>query len=101
MAKMIEVIPCLDMSGGRVVKGVKFEELRDAGDAVHLAKEYYRSGADEVVFLDVSASAGGKRTMDQVVLVEAFPQWRTPSAFLTLGRAESLSTPPPLPGQTS
>ena len=43
MAKKIEVIPCLDMSEGRVVKGVKFEELRDAGDAVHLAKEYYRS----------------------------------------------------------
>ena len=67
MAKKIEVIPCLDMSEGRVVKGVKFEELRDAGDAVHLAKEYYRSGADEVVFLDVSASTVGKRTMDQIV----------------------------------
>lgn len=67
MAKKIEVIPCLDMSEGRVVKGVKFGGLRDAGDAVHLAKEYYRSRADEVVFLDVSASTVGKRTMDQIV----------------------------------
>ena len=67
MTKMIEVIPCLDMSDGRVVKGVKFEELRDAGDAVHLAEQYYRDGADEIVFLDVSASTVGRRTMDQIV----------------------------------
>lgn len=67
MAKKIEVIPCLDMNEGRVVKGVKFEELRDAGDAVQLAQRYFEAGADEVAFLDVSASSSGGRTMDQII----------------------------------
>lgn len=68
MAKKIEVIPCLDMNQGRVVKGVKFEELRDAGDAVELAERYFHAGADEIVFLDVSASSAGGRTMDKIVM---------------------------------
>lgn len=67
MAKKIEVIPCLDMNQGRVVKGIKFEELKDAGDAVQLAQRYFEAGADEVAFLDVSASTSGGRTMDQII----------------------------------
>lgn len=67
MAKKIEVIPCLDMNQGRVVKGVKFEGLQDAGDAVQLAQQYFREGADEITFLDVSASTSGGRTMDQII----------------------------------
>ncbi|WP_099333032.1 imidazole glycerol phosphate synthase subunit HisF [Actinomyces minihominis] len=67
MAKQISVIPCLDMFEGRVVKGVKFEKLRDAGDAVELAHRYFDEGADEIAFLDVSASTLGKRTMDDIV----------------------------------
>ncbi len=67
MAKRIEVIPCLDMNQGRVVKGVKFEELRDAGDAVELAERYFHAGADEIAFLDVSASSAGGRSMDKIV----------------------------------
>ena len=51
------IIPCLDMADGRVVKGVNFEGLRDCGDPVELARRYYLEGADELAFLDVSASA--------------------------------------------
>lgn len=51
------IIPCLDMKDGRVVKGVKFEGLRDCGDPVEMGKRYYREGADELAFLDISASA--------------------------------------------
>jgi cyclase len=55
MSLAVRVIPCLDVDSGRVVKGVHFENLRDAGDPVELATEYYRQGADEVTFLDVTA----------------------------------------------
>ncbi|MDA9099582.1 HisA/HisF-related TIM barrel protein, partial [Aquiluna sp.] len=48
----IRVIPCLDVAGGRVVKGVKFQGLRDAGDPVELSANYYQQGADELTFLD-------------------------------------------------
>ena len=61
------IIPCLDVKDGRVVKGVKFENLRDAGDPVELAAAYDREGADELVFLDISASAEGRATMVDVV----------------------------------
>jgi imidazole glycerol-phosphate synthase subunit HisF len=61
------VIVCLDVRDGRVVKGVSFEELRDVGDPVELAQRYEREGADEVVFLDISASAEGRRTLLDVV----------------------------------
>lgn len=61
------VIPCLDVKDGRVVKGVSFVNLRDAGDPVELAALYDRTGADELVFLDISASIEGRRTMVEVV----------------------------------
>lgn len=61
------VIPCLDVKDGRVVKGVQFEQLRDAGDPVESAAAYERAGADELVFLDISASHEGRATMHEVV----------------------------------
>ncbi|MEY2820655.1 MAG: Imidazole glycerol phosphate synthase, subunit [Verrucomicrobiota bacterium] len=63
----VRIIPCLDVHGGRVVKGVKFEELRDAGDPVAVAAAYEQQGADELVFLDITASSDGRRTMVDVV----------------------------------
>ncbi len=61
------IIPCLDVSGGRVVKGTNFVNLRDAGDPVELAKLYDQAGADELVFLDITASSDGRKTMIDVV----------------------------------
>jgi cyclase len=61
------IIPCLDVDRGRVVKGTKFVNLRDAGDPVECAKEYDRQGADELVFLDITASAENRATMIDVV----------------------------------
>jgi len=61
------VIPCLDVTDGRVVKGVSFVNLRDAGDPVDLAAFYNREGADELVFLDITASSGSRATMIDVV----------------------------------
>ncbi|WP_068612917.1 imidazole glycerol phosphate synthase subunit HisF [Paenibacillus tuaregi] len=61
------IIPCLDVKDGRVVKGVNFVNLRDAGDPVELAALYDREGADELVFLDISASNEGRATMIEVV----------------------------------
>ncbi|MFD2614019.1 imidazole glycerol phosphate synthase subunit HisF [Paenibacillus gansuensis] len=61
------IIPCLDVKDGRVVKGVNFVNLRDAGDPVELASLYDREGADELVFLDISASVEGRATMIEVV----------------------------------
>ena len=61
------IIPCLDVTGGRVVKGVNFVNLRDAGDPVELADRYNRDGADEIVFLDITASSDGRDTMTDVV----------------------------------
>ncbi|MDO3413120.1 imidazole glycerol phosphate synthase subunit HisF [Saccharibacillus sp. CPCC 101409] len=61
------IIPCLDVKDGRVVKGVNFVNLRDAGDPVELASVYDREGADELVFLDISASVEGRATMVEVV----------------------------------
>ena len=61
------IIPCLDVKDGRVVKGIQFEGLRDAGDPVALAKYYDEQGADELVFLDISASHEGRATMVDVV----------------------------------
>ena len=67
MALAVRVIPCLDVDNGRVVKGVNFENLRDAGDPVELAARYNEEGADELTFLDVSASKHGRGTMLEVV----------------------------------
>lgn len=67
MALAVRVILCLDVDNGRVVKGVNFENLRDAGDPVELAARYDELGADELTFLDVSASKDGRGTMIDVV----------------------------------
>lgn len=61
------IIPCLDVKEGRVVKGIQFVQLRDAGDPVELARFYDQQGADELVFLDISASHEGRKTMTEVV----------------------------------
>ena len=61
------IIPCLDVDKGRVVKGVRFLNLRDAGDPVEVAKRYEEEGADELVFLDITASAEGREIMIEVV----------------------------------
>jgi len=63
----VRVIPCLDVDGGRVVKGINFTELRDAGDPVELARTYDAEGADELTFLDISASHEGRATTMEVV----------------------------------
>jgi cyclase len=65
------IIPCLDVDGGRVKKGVRFKELRDAGDPVAVAAEYDRQGADEICFLDITASSDGRATMLEVVRMTA------------------------------
>ena len=57
------IIPCLDVSGGRVVKGVHFLDLKDAGDPVELGRRYYREGADELVFLDITATVEERKTV--------------------------------------
>ncbi|WP_280276125.1 imidazole glycerol phosphate synthase subunit HisF [Nocardia wallacei] len=67
MTLAVRVIPCLDVDAGRVVKGVNFENLRDAGDPVELAAAYDAQGADELTFLDVTASSGDRGTMIDVV----------------------------------
>ena len=67
MSLAVRVIPCLDVDAGRVVKGVNFADLRDAGDPVELAAKYDAEGADELTFLDVTASSGGRATMLDVV----------------------------------
>ncbi|KQR22033.1 imidazole glycerol phosphate synthase subunit HisH [Agreia sp. Leaf335] len=67
MSVAIRVIPCLDVAAGRVVKGVKFENLRDAGDPVELARIYAEQGADELTFLDVTATVDDRSTTYDVV----------------------------------
>ena len=71
MPVALRIIPCLDVDHGRVVKGVNFENLRDAGDPVELAARYSADGADEITFLDVSASAEGRATTLDVVSATA------------------------------
>ncbi len=67
MGVAVRVIPCLDVDAGRVVKGVNFTDLRDAGDPVELAGRYDADGADEITFLDVSASSGDRETTYDIV----------------------------------
>ncbi|CAL9556514.1 Imidazole glycerol phosphate synthase subunit HisF [Streptomyces sp. enrichment culture] len=67
MSLAIRVIPCLDVDAGRVVKGVNFQNLRDAGDPVEMAKVYDAEGADELTFLDITASSGNRETTYDVV----------------------------------
>ena len=61
------IIPCLDVNGGRVVKGVNFVALKDAGDPVEIAKAYDKAGADELVFLDITASSDNRNTVADMV----------------------------------
>ncbi len=67
MSVAVRVIPCLDVDAGRVVKGVNFVDLRDAGDPVEMARAYDLAGADELVFLDITASSGDRETTYDVV----------------------------------
>jgi cyclase len=67
MTLAVRVIPCLDVDAGRVVKGINFKELRDAGDPVELARIYDAEGADELTFLDISASHEGRATTMEIV----------------------------------
>ncbi|CAA9311395.1 MAG: Imidazole glycerol phosphate synthase cyclase subunit HisF [uncultured Frankineae bacterium] len=67
MSVAVRVVPCLDVDAGRVVKGVNFRELRDAGDPVEMARLYDAEGADELVFLDITASSGSRETTYDVV----------------------------------
>ncbi|MES4905214.1 MULTISPECIES: imidazole glycerol phosphate synthase subunit HisF [unclassified Streptomyces] len=67
MTLAVRVIPCLDVDNGRVVKGVNFQNLRDAGDPVEMAKIYGEEGADELTFLDITASSGNRETTYDVV----------------------------------
>ena len=71
MSVAVRVIPCLDVAAGRVVKGVNFLNLRDAGDPVELARKYYEQGADEVTFLDVTATVEDRATMYDTVTATA------------------------------
>ncbi len=67
MALAKRIIPCLDVDNGRVVKGVKFVDIRDAGDPVEVARRYDDEGADEITFLDITASSDDRETMVHVV----------------------------------
>jgi cyclase len=67
MSLAVRVIPCLDVDNGRVVKGVNFVDLRDAGDPVELARAYGEAGADELIFLDITASSSGRETTYDMV----------------------------------
>jgi cyclase len=71
MTVAVRVIPCLDVTDGRVVKGVNFENLRDMGDPVDLARAYYEQGADEITFLDVTATVDARATMYATVTATA------------------------------
>lgn len=71
MPVVTRVIPCLDVAAGRVVKGVNFLDLRDAGDPVELARRYYEQGADEITFLDVTATVEDRATMYETVTATA------------------------------
>jgi cyclase len=71
MPVAIRVIPCLDVADGRVVKGVNFQNLRDAGDPVSLARAYFEQGADELTFLDVTATVDNRATMYETVTATA------------------------------
>jgi cyclase len=71
MSVAVRVIPCLDVAAGRVVKGVNFLNLRDAGDPIELARRYFEQGADEITFLDVKATVDNRDTMYDVVRATA------------------------------
>jgi len=87
------IIPCLDVNSGRVVKGVKFQELRDAGDPVQCAKAYDAQGADELVFLDITASSDNRGILHAVVAATAeqcFMPLTVGGGLRTLGDIEAM-----------
>lgn len=112
MTLAVRVIPCLDVDNGRVVKGVNFQNLRDAGDPVEMAKIYGEEGADELTFLDITASSGNRettydvvrRTAEQVFIpsrwAAASAPPRTSTSCCGPARTRSASTPPPSPVPT-
>ena len=79
------IIPCLDVNNGRVVKGINFVNLRDAGDPVEIAAAYDKAGADEVVFLDITASSDNRNTVVDMVrkLMDwnAEDNWNVPGIY--------------------
>jgi len=78
MKKQISIMPCLDMQNGRVVKGVHFVDIQDAGDPIECAKAYCRAGADELALLDITATVENRPTMLEVVkkVAEVFESLR-------------------------
>lgn len=112
MSLAVRVIPCLDVDRGRVVKGVNFQNLRDAGDPVEMAKLYDAEGADELIFLDITASSGDRETTYDVVRRTAEQVFipltvgggvRTPGTSTSCcapERTRSASTPPPSPARS-
>ena len=91
--KAIRVIPCLDVDGGRVVKGVNFVDIRDAGDPVELAARYDEQGADELVFLDITASSGERNTtveMARAVAEQVFIPFTIGGGIRTVDDARKL-----------
>ena len=91
--RVSRVIPCLDVTYGRVVKGVNFVDLVDAGDPVELAERYDREGADELVFLDITASSDGRDTMVDVVRRTTSTMVSRPSELAVMSRNTSSSAP--------
>mgnify|MGYP003877987925 CR=1 FL=1 len=79
------IIPCLDVAGGRVVKGVNFMGLRDAGDPIELARRYFEQGADEITFLDVTATVD-QRDSTSVVLPISENTWAQVSSVMSWGK---------------
>ena len=69
------IIPCLDVKDGKVVKGINFVGLKEVGDPVQLAKQYYEQGADELVFLDITATHEARDTMVDVVKQVSLRRW--------------------------
>ena len=91
------VIPCLDVDAGRVVKGVRFKELRDAGDPVLVAQAYEEQGADELVFLDITASSDERESMREVVertVATCFMPVTVGGGIRSLGMAFHCALPP-------
>ena len=106
------IIPCLDVNNGRVVKGVNFVNLQDAGDPVEIAAAYDKAGADELVFLDITASSDGRKTVADMVrrvaervfipftVAAASARWRTSGRFCGKARIKYPSILRPSTGRS-
>ena len=95
MSLAVRVIPCLDVDGGRVVKGVNFVDLVDAGDPVEMARVYDAEGADELVFLDITASSADRATTYDVVRRTTSYVVSRPALDAVMSRKVSSSAPAP------